>query len=74
MIDNVKMNMKKIGSADICLSPIKREVGAKPTRSRRCNRGVFAKSHWVTGKAAKMMMLEPEDLPVFYVPGVLYER
>lgn len=44
---------------------LKREVGVNPTRSRRCKRGVFAESHWVTGKAAKMMRLKPEDLPIF---------
>ena len=43
---------------------VKREVGSKPTRSRRCERGVLAEGHWETGKAVRVMMLEPEDLPV----------
>jgi len=43
---------------------VKREVGENPTRSRRCKRGAFARCHWETGKAARVMMLEPEDLPV----------
>jgi len=43
---------------------IKRETGEIPVRSRRCKRGVPAVIHWVTGKDAGVMMLEPEDLPV----------
>ncbi len=44
---------------------VKREVGENPTRSRRCNRGVLAICHWETGKAVRVMILEPEYLPVF---------
>jgi hypothetical protein len=51
---------------------MKREVGVNPTRSRHCERGVLATCHWETGKAVRMMMLEPEDLPVFYTMK-LYE-
>jgi|GEM_PF-3863880 len=43
---------------------VKREVGRNPTRSRRCERGILARCHWETGKAALTMMLKPEDLPV----------
>jgi len=43
---------------------VKREVGVNPTRSRRCKRRVLAKCHWETGKGARVMTLEPEDLPV----------
>lgn len=43
---------------------VKREVGANPARSRRCERGVLARCHWETGKAVRVMMLEPEYLPV----------
>jgi len=44
---------------------VKREVGRNPTRSRRCERGVFTRCHWETRKAVRVMMLEPEDLPAF---------
>lgn len=43
---------------------VKREVGRNPTRSRRCEGGALAGCHWKTGKAVRVMMLEPEDLPV----------
>ena len=35
-----------------------------PRGSRRCKRGAFTECHWETGKAVKVMILEPEDLPV----------
>lgn len=43
---------------------VKREAGANPARSRRCERIVHARCHWETGKVARAMTLEPEDLPV----------
>jgi hypothetical protein len=46
------------------LKPAKRETGANPARSRRCKRGILTKDHWETGKVVRVMMLEPEDLPV----------
>jgi hypothetical protein len=43
---------------------IKRESGANPERSRRCESQSFSKRHWETGKAKKTFKLESEDLPL----------
>lgn len=52
---------------------LKGKLGEKPTRSRRCKRGVFSIGHWETGKAEKAEMLKSEYLPVL-VQNELYER
>ena len=39
-------------------------MGAKPTRSRRCNRSILLHNHWATGKGSQVTLLEPEDLPI----------
>lgn len=44
--------------------PVKRKVGLKPARSRRCKSVILHGCHWETGKVWRVMMLEPEDLPV----------
>ena len=43
-------------------------MGVSPTRSRRCKRGVLTRCHWETGKVVRMMMLEPEELPILALP------
>lgn len=48
---------------------VKWKAGVNPARSRRCERGVLAKYHWETGKVVRMMMLEPEYLPVSVTPS-----
>jgi hypothetical protein len=40
-----------------------KESRDEPARSRRCKSEVLQRCHWETGKAWRMMMLEPEDLP-----------
>jgi len=47
---------------------VKWKAGVNPARSRRCERGVLAICHWETGKVVRMMMLEPEYLPVSVTP------
>ena len=48
------------------LDPVKREAGASPARSRRCNKGVaFRKCHWSNpGRWNEAMILKSEDLPM----------
>jgi hypothetical protein len=47
---------------------VKWKAGVNPARSRRCERGVLARYHWETGKVARVMILEPEYLPVSVTP------
>lgn len=47
---------------------VKWKAGVSPARSRRCERGVLARYHWETGKVARVMILEPEYLPVSDTP------
>jgi len=49
-----------------------REAGENPVRYRRCNRGILPRGHWETGKAGRVMMLEPEDLPEWLSTWILY--
>lgn len=48
---------------------VKWKAGVNPARSRRCERGVLAKCHWETGKAVRVMILEPEYLPFSVTPS-----
>jgi hypothetical protein len=76
IINNEKLILKT-GAGPYVLSvkhgPVKREAGANPARSRRCERGVLTIRHWETGKAVRTMTLEPEDLPVFE-PAVRFAK
>jgi len=47
------------------ITPIKRETGESPVRSRRCKREMLEMCHWVTGKAFSIVELKSEDLPFF---------
>lgn len=45
---------------------MKREAGASPARTRRCKVGaLFHICHWcIPGRRNKVMITEPEDLPM----------
>ncbi len=44
-------------------TPVKRETGANPVRTRHRNEGARPIDHWETGKMAKAMISESGDLP-----------